>query len=249
MRSVPVLYKRVITKHKDFVTRTKCFYYNPSESKKSRGIRLCKAGETKQERNKRNSYLKKKYEMFENFDVGDYFITLTHKEWLSPDEAHKCMTVVLGKMRKALKRKNVPFVYYGKTEASVTIRPHHHLLIRNTSPEIIGLLLGYWKAFGNVKDVKEIYNIEDGRLISYILDGGAHKGLTFEKYSHSRNLRQPKIEKRIYPYNSFRENPRPPKPKHGYRYEIVPGSLYNGFPDIDGFTYQEYELKKIKIQE
>lgn len=246
---MPVLYKRVITKHKDFVTRTKCFYYNPLASKKSRGIRLCKAGETKSERNKRNSYLKRKYEMFENFDVGDYFITLTYREWLDAEAAHKCMTTVFSKIRKALKRKNIPFVYYGKTEAGNTIRPHHHALIRNASPEIIGLLLKYWKEFGNVKDVKEIYNIEDGRLISYILDGGDHKGLTFEKYSHSRNLKQPIIEKRIYPTNSFRENPRPPKPRDGYRYEIVPGSLYNGFPDIDGFTYQEYELRKIVIQE
>ena len=33
-----VLYQRIPTKHREFVYRTKCFYYNPSNSKKKRGV-------------------------------------------------------------------------------------------------------------------------------------------------------------------------------------------------------------------
>ena len=243
---MPYLYKCVHTKHKDFVTRTKCFYYNPSQSKKSRGIRLCQTGEGKQKRNKRNAYLKRKYEIYNNFDKGDLWITLTHREDIEPNVAHRLAMNVLSVTRKELKKKNkeLQFVYYIKTEAGEKVRAHHHIFLKNNTPEILGLILKNWQKHGNVKDVKEIYDIESGKLITYFLDGGEHKDLNFEKYSHSRNLAQPKIETRVMPFDSFRAVPKAPKAKDGYRFEIV--DLYNGFPDRDGYIYQEYAIRKIK---
>lgn len=246
---MPYLYKRVITKHKEFITRTKCFYYNPENSKKSRRIRLYKTSEKRKERNKRKAYLKRKYEMFNNFDVGDWSVTLTSREIFSGMQFHKNMIEVIGLLRKWCNRRKIKLVYYAKTEAAeemeTTVRAHAHLIIKNTNPAIIGKLIEYWQKYGNVKDTKRIYNIENGKLINYILNGGNHKGLDFEKYSHSRNLIQPEVKTRIYPYDSFRMIPRPPKSEeYGYRYEIR--NLYNGFPDRDGYTYQEYELVKVK---
>lgn len=243
---MPVLYKRVRTKHREFVTRTKCFYYNCSTAKKSRGVRMRKTGEGKANRNKRNAYLKRKYELYTNFDIGDLWITLTNKDKSDPDTVHKRMTEMLAKVRKKLKKKNIPFVYYAKTEAGEKTRPHLHLLVKNTSPEILGLILSEWK-HGSIKDSQEIYNLQNGKLITYFLNGGNHKDLDFEKYTHSRNLEEPKIEKRLYPYDSFRKNPRPPKAEYGYKYIVR--NLYNGFPDLDGFVYQEYELEKVKEEQ
>ncbi|MCD8391544.1 MAG: hypothetical protein LUD03_06880 [Firmicutes bacterium] len=244
---MPILYKRVITKHCEFVTRTKCFYYNTDNAKKPRGVRMCRTGEGKEKRNRHSAYLKRKYEMYNNFDVGDLWITLTHRENIEPEAAHKCMTGVMAKLRRKLKAKNIPLVYYAKTEAGATVRAHHHILIQNTSPEIAGLLLELWQEYGNIGHIKPIYNLSNGRLITYILDGGDHKGLTFEKYSHSRNLVQPEVIKRIVPFDSFRETPRVPKAEYGYKYTIR--KLYNGFPDGDRYIYQEYELVKVRDEE
>lgn len=246
---MPILYKRIRTKNGDFITRTKCFYYNPVNSKKHRGVRLCKTGESKQERNKRNSYLKKKYEILNNFNNGDLWVTLTERNLLSGKDAHKNMTSAISQLRKYCIRHGIPFVYYAKTEAAeeteVKVRPHHHLFIRNTDHAILGKLMELWQKYGKISDVKTIYSLDDEKLVTYFLNGGNHKELDFEKYTHSRNLEQPKVERRIYPYNSFRENPRPPKcEEYGYRYEIR--DLYNGFPDRDGFTYQECRLVKVK---
>lgn len=243
-----VLRNQVITKHREFIYYSKCFYYNPSNSKKKRGVRINISGEGKKARNKRQAYLKIKHDCFENFDVGDYWVTLTYNKWIDFAEADKILGKVLSKIQKRLKRKNIPFVWYKVTEGSDTQRAHHHLLIRNTSPEIISMLLGYWKEYGIVTDPKEITDMESGNLVKYFLDGGKHKNLTYQKFGHSRNLRKPKEIKRVVHMNSIRENPRPPKcEEYGYKYKIE--NIFTGYKDIDGFTYQEYELVKVKVKE
>lgn len=239
---MPYLYKRVRTKHKDFITRTKCFYY-AQDTKKQRGVRACPTGEGKKLRNARAAYQKRKYEIYTNFDIGDYWITLTWSEKalgsMSPDDAHKCLMKVLSKMRKKAARKGAQLMFYAKTEAGTNVRVHHHLFIKN-SADIIGMLFEYWKEFGKIKDFSEIYDFKSGALVTYFLDGGDHKGLDFEKYSHSRNLMPPEVEKHIYPFESFRANPKLPKERDGMYCKIQ--NLYNGFPDLDGYIYQEYEL-------
>lgn len=245
---MPYLYKRVRTKHRDFVTRTKCVCYNFEHTKKRRGVRLCRTGESKGKRNKRAAYLKRKYMLYNNFDKGDMWITLTYNKANipgSPEEAHKTLMNVLSKIRKKLSRKNIPFKYYIKTEAGERVRVHHHLFIHNNF-KVVSMLYEYWKEFGKVKDFQEIYDFESGRLVKYFLDGGDHKGLGFEKYSHSRNMVEPEVEKRIYPHSSFREVPRPPRPEDGCVFEIQ--NLKNFFPDIDGFIYQEYEIVKREVR-
>lgn len=241
------LQKKIRTKHITFVVKVKCFYYNPAASKKKRGVRLKSTGEGKKKRNAIESYRKKKYLIYNNFDLGDIWATLTYKEDKlpeSPDAAHKELMNVLSKLRKKLARKGIPLVYYIKTEAGEGMRVHHHLFIKNTFP-VISMLYDYWKEFGNIKDFREIYNLVNGKLVKYFLDGGEHKGLSFEKYSHSRNMAEPEVERRIYPAESFKENPKPPK-------EYIIQNLFNAYPDIEGYIYQEYELinkKYIKERE
>ena len=230
------LVKKVKTKHCVFVTRTKCFCYNPDASKKKRGVRMASTGESRAARNKRNAFLKRKYEIYNNFDIGDWWITLTWKKEALPgsaDEAHKALTAVLSKIRRKLAKSGIPFVYYIKTEASETIRPHHHLIIRNNF-DVLNMLFDEWSRFGRIFDAQKIYSFSDGRLVNYFLMS-EHKGLEYEKFSHSRNLAEPKVEKRIYSFNSFRERPKAPP---GFRVT----HLYNGYADIDHHTYQEYEL-------
>lgn len=252
MTAVAYLYKRVRTKHRDFVSRTKVLSYTIKGSKRKRGVRCCKTSESRAERNKRNAILKHKFRMYNNFDVNDWWITLTNLVNRDPLEAHKLLMYELNKISKRLKRKGIPFVYYVKTEASDTQRVHHHLLIKNTCPGIAEMIVEAWLKYGRVSDQRKIYDLSNGKLISYILNGGNHKDLNFEKYSHSRNMTEPEVETRLYPADSFRERPKPPpdeyitekKKEYKVRYEIE--NLYNGFPDIDGYIYQYYELTKIK---
>lgn len=241
---MPYVYKRVHTPIKDFVTRTKCFYYTKPNEKKSRGVRMAPTPEGKQKRNARASYLGKKYLIYNNFSKGDWWITLTwNKDKLpaDPKEAHKTLMRIMSNIRKKLSRRGIEFYYFAKTEAGERQRVHHHLLIKNTF-DVISVLYEYWEELGKVKDFSRIYNLQNGKLVKYILDGGEHKELNFEKYSHSRNLVKPEIETRIYPARSFKENPKPPKSDDPERYEWVIENLNNFYPDIDGYIYQEYEL-------
>ena len=251
---MPYLYKRIKTKTRDFVVRTKVLSYVVSGEKKRRGFRQCKTSESRAERNRRNAKLKQKYLIYNNFDVGDWWLTLTHSAEIEPEKAHKIMMYELSKIGKKLKRKGIPFVYFVKTEAGERQRAHHHLIIKNTAPGIAEMIVSAWNdgGFGRVSDQKKIYDLENGKLVSYFLDGGDHKELTFEKFSHSRNLKEPEVEKRIYPANSFREMPKAPEAeyitegKKSYKIKYRVENLYNGFPDLDGYVFQYYELAKIR---
>lgn len=242
------IFKRVHTKHRDFVTRTKCYYY-ARPGKKRRGVRVAPTGESKKKRNARQAYLKRKYLIYNNFDIGDFWITLTYINAKLPETveaAQKILMNVLSKLRKKLKRKNTPLVHFVKTELGEQGRVHHHLIIKNNFP-VISYLYEYWKEFGNVKDFKEIYNLANGKLVNYMLrtpqedenDEADEKNEV--KFSHSRNLTMPEVETRIYPAESFRENPNPPKSDEDGKVWVIE-NLNNWFPDIDGYIYQEYEL-------
>lgn len=245
---MPVLRKTVRTRNGIFITKTKCFFYNPENSKRRRSVRMCPMTEGKKKRNKRQSYLKKKYEILNNFDKGDMWVTLTYRADCTPktpDAAHKNMARVFSCVQRKLKRMGIEFKCYAKTEAGENIRVHHHLLVKNNFP-VISVLYDYWKEYWNIRDFKEIYNFSDGRLVTYFLDC-EHKELIFEKYYHTRNMIAPEVETRIYPSRSFRENPRPPKPDaDGTEYEIR--NLKNFFPDRDGYIYQEYEIVKKEVR-
>ena len=239
------IYKRVHTKHRDFVTRTKCYYYN-RPGKKRRGVRVAPTGEGKKKRNKRQAYLKRKYLIYNNFDIGDFWITLTYINAMLPEtkkEAAKILMNVLSKLRKKLKRQGIPLLYFVKTELGEQGRVHHHLIIKNNFP-VVSYLYEYWKEFGSVRDFKQIYNLANGKLVKYMLcEGKSDKGDEESEaiFSHSRNLTEPETETRIYPAESFRENPKPPKSKEEGKVWVIE-NLHNWFPDIDGYIYQEYEL-------
>ena len=247
---MPYIYKRINTPHRDFVTRTKCYYYNVSNTKKKRGVRSAPTGEGKKKRNQRAAYLRRKYLIFNNFDKGDMWVTLTWRaEALpeSPEEAHRILMRVLSNLGRKLKRMGIVLIYFIKTEAGENQRVHHHLLIKNNF-DVISMLYEYWKKYGKVKDFQEIYNMSNSKLVKYILDGGEHKELCFEKYSHSRNLKEPEIETRIYPAKSFKENPKPPKSDDEGIIWVIE-NLNNFCPDADGFVYQEYELVRRNVKQ
>ena len=57
---MPYIKKTITTKHGTFIIKTKCFYYNPANSKKRRTARLAPTPEGKKKRNERQKYLHNK---------------------------------------------------------------------------------------------------------------------------------------------------------------------------------------------
>lgn len=241
---MPYIYKRIHTKHRDFVTRTKCYYVSRGE-KKRRGVRIAPTGEGKKKRNAHQAYLRNKYQIYNNFDIGDMWITLTYRNSMLPeniDAAHKNLMDTLSKLRKKLKRKSITLMYFVKTETGEQGRVHHHLIIKNNFP-VVSYLYEYWKEYGSVRDFKEIYNLANGKLVGYMLGqpDEYNDDRAAVRFSHSRNLVMPEVETRIYPADSFRENPKPPKCSDEGKVWVIE-NLNNWYPDIDGYIYQEYEL-------
>ena len=234
--------RTVFTKNRIFVEKVKCYYFDPEAARRERRAKRYPTGEGKHERNRRRAYQNKKYLIYNNFSEGDMWVTLTYnKESIpeSPEAAHRELMRIMNLIQKKLKKGGIPFVYFLKTEAGNGMRVHHHLLIRNNF-DMIDMIYGYWKKFGKVRDFQEIYDMNNGKLVTYFLDGGDHKGLSFEKYAHSRNLVRPKIKTQIMPMKSFRMIPLPPKADDGAEYVIQ--NLYNGYTDRDGYVYQSYEF-------
>lgn len=241
-----ILQKITRTKYCDFVVRSKCYYYNPGGEKKKRGVRMYKTGESKQQRNKRNAYMNNKHLLFNNFDLGDWFITLTYSLAVTAAEADAIIMSIMACVRKKLRRERIPFKWFVKTEAGKRVKPHHHIFVNAPADKkyyIRDLIEEQFEKYGRVKKSQKIYDMISGKLVEYFLDGGNHKELDFVKLHHSRNLIKPETETRVYPAKNFRETPRPPRENEQYRYEIH--NLFNGFPDKDGYIYQSYEIHKV----
>ena len=85
----------------------------------------------------------------------------------------------------------------------------------------------------------------DLKYINYVSDVNKVKEIPDDGHEYFYKLFAPGDSANIY--RAIRNNPKPPKCEEcGYRYEIAKGTLFTGFLDFDGFTYQEYELIKVK---
>ncbi len=182
-----------------------------------------------------------------NFMPGDWHVTLTYKrgEVPTPEESKKNIRDLLEKSRKWFKKQGKPMKYILVTEyKKKTI--HHHLIINQvndgketTSDQIRKL----WKK-GHPKFVPMYEEGEYQRLADYLIketdETFREKNTPFhQRYSCSRNLVEPKVEKRTV---EAKEWVMDPKPRKGYY--ILQDSLYNGY-DRMGYRYQRYVMVKL----
>ena len=183
-----------------------------------------------------------------NFQKGDYLVTLTYEEMLRPDnciDAYQQLRRVLNNTRNALSRKNISFYYFASTEhGQERGGVHHHIIVRNTFD--IEQLTKRWK-YGKVH-VKTITTDFIFKLSEYIL-----KSITItvenltesldmklvSKYSHSRNLIKPEVEKHRISVNEFNEIPQAEK---GYYMVKEPHTMVQG---ENGYLCQEYIQAKV----
>lgn len=165
-----------------------------------------------------------------NFTQGDLFITLTHKEKVSEEDAKRELRNFCNRLRRFSKKKTTdPLKYIYVTEDSK--RTHHHMLV-NKMECTLQELTALW---GN------------GRVLISIIEAGSdYTGLAHyitkepkdkkkgKSWSSSRNLKQPKIV-----VKELKSNRKPKLPKN---YKVIEELTY--FSEFSGYTRY---LKAIRI--
>ena len=203
--------------------------------KVARGINLKPTTHHQKKINKRISIMRLLWLACANFIKGDYWITFTYTKHNRPENekaAHKNIMDPLAKVRRKLKKKNIPLVYMCKTEKGQKGAIHHHLLIKNNFD--IGLLMELW-SFGRA-ELTKVYTNSLAALGQYFIkesENQSEKNRRKTIISHSRNMKKPIIKKRNIKSRTFADEP---KEKKGYH--II--HTYNGFQTCAGYLYQEY---------
>lgn len=173
----------------------------------SRGMNMNETDEEKAERNYRDS-LKKLARLINcNFKEGDLFVTLTHRDRVTPKEAERELTNFLRRLKRWRKKHDLSELkYVARTECELK-REHHHLIINDVGMDVISDL---WR-LGRV-------------MVSKLEPGGDYTGLAVyvmkeetepqkRRWRASKNLEKPvvKIKKlkadrgrKLYPPKGYR---------------------------------------------
>ena len=186
-----------------------------------------------------------------NFRPGDLHVILTYRkeERPSAEEAKEILRKFLDRLRRKYRRQGRELKYIHVTEYKRTAI-HHHLIVNNLNDgkeTTMDYIRKLWSGRGSPKYVQLYETGEYQQLAEYLIK---ETEKTFrdapekQRYGCSRNLIEPKAERRIRKTkNGWQKDPRP---REGYY--ILPDSLYNGFDRL-GYPYQRYVLVKIRPSE
>lgn len=209
-----------------------------------------KTKEEMQEANRRQTARKLERKLNANFRPGDWHIVLTYRREGRPDPegAQIRLKKMIDGLRREYKKRGQALKYIVATEyKSKSI--HHHLILNNvndgkeTTADMVRRL---WKENGNPKFVQLYDTGEYSQLADYLIKETErtfreNSSPVRQRYSCSRNLKEPKKRVRMKRNVVWKQEPRP---RPGYY--IVPGSLYNGF-DRFGYPYQRYVMAKTRV--
>ena len=205
-----------------------------------RGMKINPTPEKQKERNKRRAEEYQSMFIPANFDIGDYYFTLTYSTDNRPSEfkeAHGNMTKYLHKVQRIMKRNGVVIKIFAKTEMTPTGSFHHHIIMSGGIS--MGILWDKW-VFGNIKDFQKIYSIDDMKLANYIVKGeGAKHKVAAGKIFKTKNLVKPRVETEIVKSSSWTPNPKDTKD-----YNVVIDSVYDYDDIYTGFPAQFYIMVK-----
>lgn len=176
-----------------------------------------------------------------NFKADDLHIILTYRrdERCTMEEAVKILRKWLDRMRYYYKKKNQQLKYIITTSIGERGAVHHHVIINNVDGITTKIARKYWSK-GRIHFTPLDDTGEYGDLASYIMkqDSGESK----LKYSCSRNLKMPQPEVK----ELRRPNWKDPKPFKGYY--IEKGSIHEGINPVTGYLYQQYTMRKVRLQ-
>lgn len=186
-----------------------------------------------------------------NFRPGDWHVVLTYPkgERPTPAEARGHIKTFLRKLRDEYKKHGLELKYIQATEY-LNKAIHHHIIINNvndgkeTSLQYVNRIWGSITK-GHPKYVPLYDEGEYRKLADYFVKETDktfrnEDSPTKQRYSCSRNLKEPKVSHRI---NTTKNGwMMIPRPRPGYY--IIPDALYNG-EDKLGYPYQRYVMVKL----
>lgn len=229
---MPYIKKTVIAGDNIYIYKHFAIRYG---KKIARGRKCGTTPPKQKEVNRRIQADKKMWVFLENFQKGDYWITLTYRREERPNDletASSDIEKLLHKLARKLKAKGTRLEYMRLTERGEYGGVHHHLIIKNNFD--IGILNRLWKK-GKV-EIDNVYSENPIKLAEYFSKG--RKETSEKKYSQSRNLVMPEIKVEVMTASSWRKEV---KPKKGY--EIY--ELFNGYHDLIGYEYQRVIMRRI----
>lgn len=207
-----------------------------------RGAKQKVTSEQMQEVNRRNAEATLRWKLNENFTGDDLYVTLTYSVNNRPnnfEELKKHMQAFVRKMRSENKKRGQEFKFVYVFEVGTLGAMHIHAVFNGIEVSAIKKAWKHGRA--------HIVPLDDSgnywRLANYFIKYsdktfrtlGAAMG---KRYSCSRNLREPKIEKKVMKRNTFKKEP---KEKDGFF--VDRDSVQSGF-DAFGFEFFSYILYK-----
>lgn len=207
--------------------------------------------ETVKRANERASIRRLKGILIENFDTGDYHLTLTYNPKNRPDveTSRQMLKKFFRDLRKAYKAAGIELKYVVTTEwQSKTI--HHHVVINNVD-NFAEIITKAWPYGGKYMTPLYPDHNYDG-LAEYLVKETCE---TFrdpacpykQRWTCSRNLKHPEEKIEVISSGTWRDDPTVPKSLQQAGYTLDTDSIDNGV-DMFGYQYQRYTLRKYHTQ-
>lgn len=196
-----------------------------------------------EKQNQRNREKTARRKLRANFDVNDYFTTLTYaKEARPPDmeTAREHWSKFIRKVRKEYKKRGYELKWMRNIEVGSKGAWHIHLIM-NRIPDTDLILAEAW-THGKVRNELMYEKGEFKDLASYITKNPkTDKRLRESSYSTSRNLPIPEPEEHTYLFWDTWHKVRIPK-----GFYLDKDSLVEGINPVTGYKYRHYTLLRIE---
>lgn len=200
---------------------------------------------TKEQVEKRNQYNKEKLarrKLRANFEVNDYFTTLTYKKENRPGDMSKAKEDIkkaIRKIRGEYRKRGHELKWIRNIEVGTKNGWHIHIVL-NRIPDTDVILKQCWT---HGKVINQLLYETGGfaKLAAYITKSPlTDRRLRESSYSTSRNLPIPEPEEKIYiRWKTWKDI----KPVKGYYLDL--DSLYEGINPNTGYQYRTYTLLKL----
>lgn len=197
--------------------------------------------------NERNAVRKLTRLLINNFDAGDWHLTLTYRPECRPDPegARKTLGKFFARMRRAYRKLGAELKYIAVTEWSGK-SIHHHIVV-NDAPGFSKIISEAWEYGG--KHMTPLYPDHDyDGLAQYLVK---ETGKTFrdetspykQRYTCSRNLEKPEETVEVIKAAEWRRAPSVSRSLQAAGYVLDKESVFEGV-DIFGYPYLEYTMVK-----
>ena len=192
--------------------------------------------------NDRHAEMKIRREINENFGPGDLYLTITFKKELRPEvqQIPRILEKYWAALRKAFRGEGQELRYIVVAEVGERGAVHFHAVIPKFDVQVVSEL---WK-YGAVSIKSLDSSGQYAQLASYLIK---QTSKTFRsgnspfkrRWNSSRNLRKPKIIKRVVGRNSWKKKPKPLKGYYLEQEKTVDGEIF-------GFEYQFYSMVQLQ---